>query len=391
MPQLTEDQIQTLRKYINRYSKAIESKEWQKNIEDHKTHARFFSNKLSLENIDKITEEDFREVYKTLWASLIWGNKDWYIDNKLLKPNGLPKIKSALKELLYSGDKIDQKIDKFRTEIQGFGISSISEILNFVFPDRYCLWNAKPKTVLPYLGIDLLPERFFKYNIQSGEDYAQCLTVLTLLKEELGKSGFKNPNFIDLDCLLWYIFETTYTKRTKETSPDKEILTLRKEQKYAVPSSHEEAEYYLLKLGKLLGYTTYTPDLSKKFNGVELREYAQLQDIPDFTGERDRNSAKEIDVIWFDENENPKLCLEVEHTTDITKGLNRLYQLRQFNLEFVIVSSEDKRSKFNIEISKAPYRSIKELYKFISYEELAELYELAVSFINLKEKLIGNV
>ena len=124
---------------------------------------------------------------------------------------------------------------------------------------------------------------------------------------------------------------------------------------------------------------------------MELREYAQLQEIPDFTGERDRNSAKEIDVIWFDENENPKLCLEVEHTTDITKGLNRLYQLRQFNLEFVIVSSEDRRSKFNIEVSKAPHRSIKERYRFVSYEELTELYQLAVNFVNLKEKLIGNV
>ena len=256
MQQLTEKQIQALREYVRKYLKAAESKEWQKNIEDHEIHARFFGNELSLDNIDKMTEDDLRKIYKTLWASLIWSNKDWYIDNKLLRPNGLPKIKFALRELLYGEDKIGKRIDKFRNEIQGFGISSISEILNFVFPDKYCLWNAKPKTVLPYLGVNLLPERFFKYNIQNGDDYEQCLAVLTLLKEELGKSGFKNPNFIDLDCVLWYIFETADIKKMKEVEP-RITVSAPKDDRYQIPSSHEEVEYYLLNLGRLLGYTTY--------------------------------------------------------------------------------------------------------------------------------------
>jgi hypothetical protein len=388
MHQLNEEQKELIRRHTESYKEWAQTKEGKDNLDEHREHNAFFVKKLSKDNIDKIDEAEFRELYKKLWASNIWSNKDWYIDNKLLKPNGLPKIKEELKKLLYGEEGIDARFDRFRENIQGFGPSYISEILHFVFPEKYCLWNDKPKTVLPILKINLLPERFFKYSLQSGEDYAKCIEVLELVKDELGNLGFKNPDFIDVDCLLWYIFNNTdfseTAKEVKEEIRPKEVKTAKQ------ISSHEEMEYYLLKLGELLGYSTYTVDSSKVFNGVKLGDCAILKDIPDFTGQRDKNSAKEIDVIWFDEEgENPKFCLEVEHTTDITKGLNRLLQLEHFYVTFVIVAPEDKRAKFEIEMNKFPYRRLRERYKFISYDELLEFYEVAQSFRKLKDKLLG--
>ncbi len=55
--------------------------------------------------------------------------------------------------------------------------------------------------------------------------------------------------------------------------------------------------------------------------------------MPPFAGERDQNSAKEIDVIWFGEDENPQLCFEVEHSTGIVSGLHRLTQLKHQSSE----------------------------------------------------------
>ena len=307
----------------------------------------------------------------------------------MLKPNGFVRIKSSLKNLLYSRDDISNRIDTFRENVQGFGISSISEILNFILPDQYCLWNAKPKTVLPILGIDGLPEKFFKYNIQTGDDYQKCIDALAPIKDELGKYGLKNPNFIDLDCFFWFIFETTDIKVEKvkrngeKENPDKKV-------DIEIPQTHEEVEYFLIQLGNMLGYSTYTADPSKVAKGKTLSEFAPLRDIPEFTGERDRNSAKEIDVIWFDNDQNPKLCMEVENTTNVTTGLNRLYQLKQFNMNFVIVAPEDKRSKFVIETNKAPYRSIRERYKFMSYEELMQLYNAAENFVEKKKQFLGD-
>ena len=382
--ELSDDQRQGLEKYIKSYKEWLKTPEGQKDLKSHRNHQKFFGNKLSEDHIDEVDEDEFREIYKKLWASSIWGNKDWYIDNKLLKPNSLSKIKEELKKLLYSDEKISSRYDNFKDNVKGFGPSSISEILHFVSPDKFCLWNDKPKTVLPFLRLDILPERFFKYNIQNGEDYVDCINTLILIREELVSSDFKNPDFIDVDCFLWHIFNTIdFSKEVKKEAKPKKVALIKK------ISSHEEAEYYLLKLGELLEYLTYTADSSKSFSGKILGEIAILKDIPDFTGERDRSSARLIDIIWFDEVQNPQICIEVEHTTDITKGLNRLLQLSHFYVILVIVAPEDKRSKFEIEMNKSPFRKLKDRYRFISYEELMELYDNTIKFKETKDKLLG--
>ena len=388
MPQLSQEQIALLKKYVESYQKSVATDDGKQNLKVHREHQDFFSNKLSEVNIDKIDEKELREIYKNLWASNIWSNKDWSFENKLLRPNGLPKIKEGLKELLYGNESIDVRFDNFREKVQGFGPSSISEILHFVFPDKYCLWNDKPKTVLPFLKIDLLPDRLIKYNLKSGSDYVQCIEVLELLKNELKNFGFKNPDYIDVDCVLWHVFNlipATKQKKVAQTSEEVKPVIV------GQISSHEEAEYYLLELGKLLGYSTYTVDGSKIYNQKPLRDYADLNDIPDFAGQRDKNSAREIDVLWFDEDENPKFCLEVEHTTDVTKGLHRLLQLKQFNVTFVIVSDEDRRSKFETEMKKSPFRNLGARYKFISYLELLEFYQVVINYRKLRDRLLGTV
>ena len=382
MVELTSEHKEVLSKFVKSYKNWLKTEEGQKNLEDHRKHSSFFKSELSEENIEKLTEEKFVEIYKKLWASNIWGNKDWYVQNKLLLPNGLDKIKTELKKLLYGDEKIDTRFSDFNNNVKGFGPSSISEILHFVFPDKYCLWNDKPKTVLPYLQIDILPDRFFKYNITSGKDYLECVKALALLKDYLKEKGFENPNFIDVDCVLWYVYNQI------ELKPKKEKEEKPKKRSEIKISTHEEAEYYLLKLGKVLDYYTYTADAAKKFNETELGEIAILKNIPDFTGERDKNSARLIDVIWFDDAENPRFCFEVEHSTTITKGLNRLIQLEQFYVTFVIVAPEDKRSKFVTEMAKYPYRRIRDRFKFISYEDLIQLYENALKFIKLRDSLL---
>ena len=78
---LTKEQQKKLHGFLNKY-KRWEDKE--ENIKAHREHQRFFQKHLASENIDSIDEDALRRIYKTLWASNIWGNKDWYIDNKLL-------------------------------------------------------------------------------------------------------------------------------------------------------------------------------------------------------------------------------------------------------------------------------------------------------------------
>ncbi|MGQ9513675.1 MAG: hypothetical protein ACUVTL_01255 [Thermoproteota archaeon] len=385
---LTAEQRETLRKYAEDFVSWLETEKGRESVAEHREHEGYFKQKLSYENIDKLSETEFGEVYKKLWASRIWGNKDWYVANKLIAPNGLAKIKAELKKLLYGPGDIVQRYDEFRNNISGFGPSSLSEILHMVFPDKFCLWNDKPKTVLPFLGLNILPERFFKYQIVDGSEYLQCVQALEGVKTELREFGVKD--FIDLDLFFWHIFDDIIPKGkavvpVKRRAEEGAVVAAPK----ILIGSHEEAEYYLLELGRMLDYLPYTVDQSKTFQGKRLGDVALVQQIPPFAGERDMTSAKEIDVIWFNQDENPEYCFEVEHTTDIVHGLDRLIQLQHLYVKFVIVAPEDKRSKYEALLQRVQYRRIRDRFRFISYDELASLFESAAPFHQLKTKLLG--
>ena len=385
--ELTNEQILTLEKYGKELQEWLSTEQGLEDQKEHREHESFFKDKLSPENLEKMGVDEFSDLYKKLWASNIWQNKDWYLKNKLLDPNGIDRIKQELKKLLYSDDTIAERINEFRSNIKGFGISSISEILHFVFPEKFCLWNDKPKTVLPALNLNLLPERFFKRQINTGEEYFECVQSLELIKNQLSKFGVKD--FIDLDLMLWHIYDVSLSSIRKEIEKEKISQTTVSPKTTIIIDTHAGAQYHLLALGNMLGYLTYTADPSVNHNGLTLSEVATLKELPSFAGERDLVSARNIDVIWFGVDENPQICFEVEHTTGISSGLNRLAQIKQIRSKFVIVSTEDQRSKFEREMEKFPFRTLQDSYRFISYDELASLFETASPFFKLKTKFLG--
>jgi len=380
---LSPEQIELLHKYASEFQEWLKTPKGQSNVKEHRDHEAYFKEKLSPENIGKLTEDDFREVYKALWASNMWGNKDWYFDNRLITPNGLDKIKHELKKLLYGTEDFSTRYNEFRSNIKGFGPSSLTEILHFIFPNKRCLWNEKPKTVMPFLGLDILPDKFFKYGFTGGNEYLQCVRALKIIKDELKEFGIED--FVDLDIFFWHIFNDIMPRAKREGIPIKEVV---KPTKVKI-DSHEAAEFYLLEVGKMLGYLTYTVDQSKIYREKRLGDAAILQEIPPFASERDLSSTRMIDVIWFNEDENPTHCFEVEHTTDIVHGLDRLIQLQHLYVKFFIVAPEEKRSKYESLLNRVQYRRIRDRFSFISYKELATLYESALPFHNLKVKILG--
>lgn len=160
----------------------------------------------------------------------------------------------------------------------------------------------------------------------------------------------------------------------------KELPRIREDQ-----MTHEEIEGLLLRLGNMLGFDTYTADRSSRTKkGEELGNLCTLKEIPKFTYAEVLDTVRQIDVIWF-KDRHPKYCFEVEHTTDITKGLLRLYHVRHISgSSFFIVAPSSKQSKFNSEIRKDPFNKIKERYIFRTYTQLLELYDCAQKFLPMK-------
>ena len=384
MLELTKEQRETIGNFVEDFKaflKTKEAQEWQKDRED---RAALFERLLAKDKIESLTEKDFGIIISKLWASQIWGNKE-YLVNKILKDNGLPKIKAELKELLYGSQPLDKRYDRFKMSIKGLGPSSITEILLFVSPTEYCLWNEKPINVLPFLKMKtLLPDRVYKYPIK-GHEYGKCNQVLQLVRDELSIRGIPKPDFVDVDFFMAYIFYNVMPEEEEvEKEIEKEVVMVKG--KLDKISLHEDAEGVLLELGILLGFDTFVckRDSAKLFMNKALGDIATLKEIPPFTYQRLLDTVREIDVIWFREG-YPQYCFEVEHSTDVRSGLLREFQIRKAtNAKFFIIAPKETYSRFKGETNKDPFYQIRDRYVFKSYKELVSLYNSAIMHYGLK-------
>lgn len=151
--------------------------------------------------------------------------------------------------------------------------------------------------------------------------------------------------------------------------------------------THTDIQAKLLLIGSYLNYRTYTPDKSK-FSDIyksRLGDICTEKEIPEGSiPALSIETIKLIDVIWFDEEGYPTHAFEVEHTTDITKGLLRLYQTHKLRIKMFIISNQ--KNKFETEISKMPFVKIKNEFILKNYDELEAFFESVKKFKEMREK-----
>ena len=152
--------------------------------------------------------------------------------------------------------------------------------------------------------------------------------------------------------------------------------------------SHALMQGMLVELGNLLGYDTYSADQSPEYRDTTIGELATLDSLPEFTTKRILNTVRQIDVIWL-EDEFPVSCFEVEHSTDVTKGLLRMHQLARFQTQFFIVGGDSLRRKFETETSKSPFYQHRDRYFFRSYKEVERLYQQTKRFVALRDEFLN--
>jgi len=152
--------------------------------------------------------------------------------------------------------------------------------------------------------------------------------------------------------------------------------------------THSLLQGMLIELGNLLGYETYSADQSPEYRDTTIGELASYESLPGFTSNRILSTARQIDVIWF-ADEFPVCCFEIEHSTDVTKGLLRMHQLEHFQTQFFVVAPENTRRKFETETSKTPFYQSQDRYFFRSYEEVEKLYQQTKRFTDIRNSFLN--
>jgi hypothetical protein len=387
MVELSERQVQTIEEHIEELRPRLEaefnSPEWQK---DRHERAAWVRQILSEEHLPNLTPEEFGTLVRGLWASHIWTNRDYLVE-KILNQNEFEDVQQEFLDLLYGDTPLPKRFDEF--DIKGLGPASTTEILTLFDPDTYCIWNDKPKNVLPFLGLkSLIPDRAFKYAIR-GRDYVRAIEVQRAIQNILRENGFPDADLLDVDNFLWVMYDAVVKPRREEAAPV--ALETEEEELDTTLDDHWDAIAMVAQVGRLLGYDVYVADPARKSKmfDVDLGDLADLQQVPRFTLDRYLNTISYVDCIWFHE-EFPAYCFEVEHSTNVTQGLLRLYQIRRFtDARFFIVAPAEVENRFQSEVRKDPFHQIKRRYTFKSYDDLSAFYHSAKDYHCRKEAFLG--
>lgn len=161
---------------------------------------------------------------------------------------------------------------------------------------------------------------------------------------------------------------------------------------------HGIAQGMLVSLGRIYGYETYVPPRDqtiRSFQTRPLRDFISVSDCTEVFRGPNVAQVREIDTLWFDEDDYglfPVYAFEVEETTGVKSGLDRLLKIPQRFREirrfksFIIAPTIKEKELFDKYINQTPFRNFRGEFVFRFYKELEELYNAALPHHGLKER-----
>ncbi len=154
----------------------------------------------------------------------------------------------------------------------------------------------------------------------------------------------------------------------------------------ASDTGHGTAQGMLVTLGNVYGYETFVPrhdQTVRSFQDTKLSELVSVASCDDVFRGPNLAKIRQIDVLWFDEDDYglfPTYAFEVEHTTRVRDGLDRLLKIpRRFPVRlFVVGPGADQQRLFDRYVNQTPFRSYRDRFSFRAYKQLQDVYNLAV-------------
>jgi hypothetical protein len=243
---LNEQQRRRLTPHIQRFQSYVRSEQFREDQAQRLSHVKFFQEELP-ERLPQFSEADLGEIVNKLWASRIWGNKQYHVQT-IIADNGLDKLRTELTHLLDRSKSAGERYERFLQGIKRLGPASVTEILCYNEPDRCGIWNRRAREAFKILGLDdqVDPE---KYRL-SGAEYEKFNAVLQALAEELRRAewALKAPAakavFRDVDLLFvdFFLYEVS---RSRPEKPPTEF-------------DHDEIRDLISTIGEMLGFESQT-------------------------------------------------------------------------------------------------------------------------------------
>ena len=151
---------------------------------------------------------------------------------------------------------------------------------------------------------------------------------------------------------------------------------------------HSYMEGLLVQLGNYEKYDTYCADPTANFQpNVPINHLTTVNDFPEFSYPTINSIAKRIDVIWFTKEgyKFPRKVIEVvDSIGTLGDSLNRMYQLKEFYADFVVVTPEQFVDKVKRSLNREPYLVHQKRFSVRPYDDVVNYYNKRLEVEKLK-------
>jgi hypothetical protein len=150
--------------------------------------------------------------------------------------------------------------------------------------------------------------------------------------------------------------------------------------------NHDTAQGMLVVLGNLYGYETFAPthdQTTRNFQDQKIGDLVTIKKCEGIVKGANLTKVREIDVLWLDEDDDglfPVFAFEVEHSTRVKNGMDRLLKIPQRfpTRYFILAPSEVEKKLFDLYISQTPFKNYRDKFAFRLYNELERVYNAAI-------------
>ncbi len=181
----------------------------------------------------------------------------------------------------------------------------------------------------------------------------------------------RDDNFVKLKPGLYGL------KNYLDKLPDEFNPKIEKTEEEENKITHSYVQGMLLEIGNINGYKTFSPDKGSRFVTKKLDEVMTLSEVPNFTYDNIIQSTRFIDVIWFNNRNFPHTVFEIENSTNFRNSLVKFVELQDFTTKMILIApkNQSKHHKYQQEIEKSAFSSIKSRVQFYDYDFVEKLYE----------------
>ena len=199
-----------LEKLIDGFVDYLKNTEEESADFEERNRRKVYYQSFNYNKIIELSDDEMVNYIKNLWSVMPMSVR------KIYDGNGHEKFKKYLADLLYGNYEMRDRYNNFHDNITEFKAKAMSEILCYVYPEKYMIWNSKVESLFGIIGINEIPS--FNDNLDY-DWYMKLINYGKIIKDKLSSRLGRELDFLDAD----YFYEYVATKEMNYKKLDRTI------------------------------------------------------------------------------------------------------------------------------------------------------------------------